>query len=155
VTVDEDPIDVRALTRRLRMTPYTGPVRNLSLRASVGAAPADIYTLLLDERRHTDLIGQPVKIRDRIGTPFDLGRAEGFVTELLAGRHIVLALRLDDDRWPAEYYSTLTMMLRAEGTNTTFVLFQQDVPDELGDEMYALWQRQYVDTLSARFPAVL
>jgi activator of HSP90 ATPase len=135
------------------MTPYTGAVRNISARTSIGSTAADVYALLLDEARHAELTGEAITIRDQVGTAVNLGPTEGYVTELLADRHIVLALMLADDRWPAEHYSTTTMMLRTEGQNATFVLFQQDVPDELGDDMYELWQRMYVDTLSTRFPA--
>ncbi len=153
MTEEPEVIDVRTLTRQLRANPYTGAVRNVSLRASLGVRSRDVYELLLDRTRHKNLVGKPVEIRPQVGTmvALDDGRADGYVTELLDGRHIVLAWRLVDDRWPPGHYSTVTFMMRDEGDGCVLVLFQQDVPTELAGEIAARWQADYLDSLAAEF----
>jgi activator of HSP90 ATPase len=154
VTVDEGPIDVRALTRRLRMHPYTGAVTNISARATLGAPAAEVYATLLDADRHRAVTGRSVHITRTVGTSVSLndGTVEGYLTELLEGRHIVMALSFTDVGWPAEHYSTVTFMLKPDGAGSTLVIFQQDVPEDLAGELSSMWQRDYVDTLTAAFP---
>jgi activator of HSP90 ATPase len=136
------------------MHPYTGAVTNVSARAAIGEPAGDIYDTLLDANRHGTVAGRTVRIAPIVGTEVSLddGRAEGYVTELLEGRHIVLALRFADERWPPDHYSTVTFMLKPDGAGSTLVIFQQDVPEELAADLTAMWQREYMDKLTAAFP---
>jgi activator of HSP90 ATPase len=154
MTVDEGPIDVRALTRRLRMHPYTGAVTNISVRTTVGATPGDVYATLLDAERHSTVTGRSVHITPTVGTAVSLSdeSINGYITELLDSRHIVMALCFADERWPAEHYSTVTFMLKPDGAGSTLVIFEQDVPEELADKIASTWQGEYVDTLRSAFP---
>src|SRR3954451_11211011 len=136
------------------MHPYTGAVTNISARAGLGAPPVEVYATLLDAERHGAVTGHSVHITSAVGAEVSLndGRAVGYVTELLEGRHIVLALRFSDDRWPEEHYSTVTFMLKPDGTGSTLVIFEQDVPEELAADLTAMWQLTYVEALTAAFP---
>ena len=146
--------DRRALVMRVRMSPYTGPKTNVSRRTTVGAPPREVYETLLDPARHAALTGAATELGTTMGDPVSLldGKATGFLMEALEDRHIVVALRRDMDGWPERHYSTATFMLRAEGAGTTVVVFEQDVPADLGDAVGDQWQHAYVDKLTAAFP---
>lgn len=147
--------DRRALTMRVRLSPYTGPKTNVSRRARVGASPHDVYETLVDADRHAALVGAATEIGTTMGDPVSLldGDATGVVMEVLPDRHVVVALQHRLDGWPERHYSTATFMVRSEGAGTTVVLFEQDVPTDLADAVGERWDRAYVDKLVAAFPA--
>jgi activator of HSP90 ATPase len=146
--------DRRALVMRVRLSPYTGAKANVSRRATVGAAPADLYATLLDSRRHTDLVGAATEIGAAMGDPVSLldGEVTGLLMEAMPDRHIVVAVRRRWDGWPEKHYSTVTFMLRADGGGTTVVVFEQDVPADMADAVGEHWQRSYIDRLTAAYP---
>jgi len=147
--------DRRALTMRVRLSPYTGSKTNLSRRVTVGASPADVYEVLVDSERHGALVGAATDIGTTMGDPVSLldGDATGIVMEVLPDRHVVLALQHKLDGWPDRHSSTATFMLRAEAAGgTTVVVFEQDVPTDLADAVAERWQTAYVDKLAAAFP---
>jgi activator of HSP90 ATPase len=148
------PVDRVALLRQARFSLYAGPVTNISRRLNLGVPPHEVYQALIDPQRHAALTGHPAEIGDRAGDPVVLagGRLTGLLMEVLADRHVVFALR-SGDSWPARHYATTTFMVRPDDGGSTLVLFVQGVPEELAEEITALWQQEYLDKLTAAFPA--
>jgi activator of HSP90 ATPase len=128
-----------------RSRDFTVPMKSITNRVSLAAPPAKVYATLLDAAKLTEITGAPVRLDPQPGGEFSArdGAINGLVAELLENRHIAIACRLDDERWPKQHYSTATFMLKPEGTGTLLTFYQQDVPEALRDPMAEAWEESY------------
>ncbi len=129
--------------------------KTIKQRVKFKAAPAVIYDLLADSRKHAELTGRDAVISDRIGGTFSLGGDEvtGINVDLVPGRRIVRAWR--HRKFPEGIFSmaALTMAATADG-GTELVLVHRGVPKDLIPETEQTWRDQYWTKIRSYLSAV-
>ncbi|HEY6957579.1 MAG TPA: SRPBCC domain-containing protein [Candidatus Limnocylindria bacterium] len=117
-----------------------------------GATPHDIFETLMDGKRHTALVGQPVKVSRRIGGAFSVGHdLEGTTLSLTKDRRIVQRWRANN--WPAGVYSKATFALARAPGGTRITFTQTGVPSQFFREISDGWRAYYWAPLRKQFAA--
>lgn len=118
--------------------------KTIKQRVRFKAAPATVYDLLADSRKHSAVTGRKATISRKIGGTFSAGRNEvsGVNVDLVPGRRIVQAWR--HRRFPEGIYSmaAVTLTPTANG-GTELVLTHRGVPKDLIPEIERAWREQY------------
>jgi activator of HSP90 ATPase len=146
------PQDRLLRLRQIRMMrDLSLPVRSITRRLTLPVPPGRAYAALLDAETHAAITGAPARIDPEVAGDFAVcgGALTGAITELLDGRHIVIACRLAHDRWPEKHYATATFMLNAAAEGCVLTFYQQDVPAEAHEAMARLWEEHYWSRLPA------
>ncbi len=115
----------------------------ISQTAHFSAAPATIYSLFLDEKKHSEFTGALAKIDPSIGGEFSVwdGYATGHIQELVANQKIVQTWRASD--WPTGEFSILTIQLSAEKGGTILTLNHTNVPEDQKEDIAQGWEDYY------------
>ena len=106
------------------------PLKTRTLKQSVTlpSAPQEIFSLLMNSRRHSGFTGAAAVIDARPGGRFSAydGYIEGTTVEQEKGKKIVQSWRGRD--WPAGHYSTVTFLFKKVSTGTRLELTQHGIP---------------------------
>jgi len=115
------------------------------------ASPSEVYSALMDEKKHSAFTGAKAEIENKVGGNFSAwdGYIEGENLELVPGKKIVQKWRASD--WAKGKYSTVTYELspKSDGCQLTFT--QVDIPDENFDEIEQGWTDFYWEHLKEWF----
>lgn len=118
--------------------------KTIKQRVKFKAAPAVIYELLADSRKHTAVTGRKAVISRKIGGTFSAAENDvtGINVDLVPGRRIVQAWR--HRRFPEGVYSmaAFTLTPTADG-GTELVLTHRGVPKDLIPETEQTWRDEY------------
>ena len=118
--------------------------KTIKQRVKFKAAPATIYDLLADSRKHSALTGRKATISRKIGGVFSASGNEvsGVNVDLVPGQRIVQAWR--HRRFPVGIFSmaAVTLTPTADG-GTELVLTHRGVPKDLIPETERAWREQY------------
>ena len=107
-----------------------------------GATPKDIYTTLMDGKRHGALSGQPTKVSPREGGAFKVGHdLEGKHLKLTKDKRIVQTWRANN--WPEGVYSKATFALAKAAGGTRITFTQTGVPSQYYKEISSGWKAYY------------
>lgn len=118
--------------------------KTIKQRVRFKAAPAAVYALLADSRKHTAVTGSKATISRKIGGTFSaLGNeVSGVNVDLVPGRRIVQAWR--HRRFPEGIYSMAAVTLTpTPGGGTELVLTHRGVPKDLIPETERAWRERY------------
>lgn len=117
--------------------------RNIRQTIIIKASPHEIYEVLMDSGKHSELTGSEAKISRRVGGKISVynGDIEGTNLYLVPDEKIVQSWRYSD--WPEGHYSKATFSLKKveDGTRLTFT--QTDVPDEHYEDISQGWRDYY------------
>jgi activator of HSP90 ATPase len=133
---------------------YSGPLRTVMLSGRVGVSPGALMETLLDSKRHSELVHQPVELGNTVGAEVHLGpnQGHGYLMEYIEGSHVTFALH--PESFPDGHYATVTVMAKAtDGGPTSVTLYQQSVPAANVDEVKATWDADYMKPITEAFPA--
>ena len=85
--------------------------KTIKQRVKFKAAPATVYDLLADSRKHTAFTGRPANISTKIGGTFSIGESDvtGVNVDLVPGKRIVQAWR--HRRFPEGIFSMAAFTL--------------------------------------------
>jgi activator of HSP90 ATPase len=121
------------------------PPKTRTIRQSVTfkAAPADVYEVLMDSKKHGALTGSVARVSRKVGGKFSVygGDIEGVNLELVPGQRIVQSWRYSD--WPAGHYSTATFSLSDVSGRTRLTFTQTGVPAEAYEDIRQGWRDYY------------
>ncbi|MBP9669887.1 SRPBCC domain-containing protein [Candidatus Woesebacteria bacterium] len=111
----------------------------------------EIYSLLLDTKLHTKLIGEPAIIKPGVGSDFSLysGYATGKITKLIPGKVIEQSWRAND--WPKDHYSQVKFVFKDVRGGTQINFTQMNVPKGTEEEFENGWQDFYWNPLIKYF----
>jgi activator of HSP90 ATPase len=112
------------------------------------AAPAEVYSVLLDSKRFSALTGGAVaEIHPEAGGTFSCfgGQIVGRNIELLPQKRIVQAWRVA--AWPEGFYSIVRFDLEAHGSGTRVVFDHTAFPPDQRDHLAAGWEDHYFKPL--------
>ena len=118
-----------------------------------GATPHDIYEILMDEKKHAKLVNSSARIDRTEGGKFEIydGYIEGTNIELVQDKKIVQYWRGEEECWPREHFSKLTIELEKEKDSTRITLYQEGVPQECVDDFDNGWYEFYWNPLQELF----
>jgi uncharacterized protein YndB with AHSA1/START domain len=124
--------------------------KTIKQRVKFKAAPATVYDLLADSRKHAAVTGRKATISTKIGGPFSIGGDDvtGINVDLVPGRRIVQAWR--HRRFPEGIFSMAAVTLTpAPDGGTELVLVHRGVPKDLIPETEQTWREQYWSRIKA------
>jgi activator of HSP90 ATPase len=111
----------------------------------------EIYSLLLDTKLHTKLIGESAIIKPGVGSDFSLysGYATGKITKLIPGKVIEQSWRAND--WPKDHYSSVKFVFRDVRGGTQINFNQTNLPPGTEAEFENGWADFYWNPLIKYF----
>lgn len=113
------------------------------------ADPDLIYNLLMDKDNHTDFTGSKADIQDKVGTVFTTwdGYIQGENLELIPGEKIVQLWRAEEEEWPENHFSHLTITLVSKDEGTELNLAQTEIPEKCLNDIKQGWIDFYWEPL--------
>ncbi len=117
--------------------------KNIRQTVTFNAAPHEVYEILMDQKKHAELVGSTAKISRQVGGKFVIygGEIDGTNLELVPDRKIVQTWRYSD--WPKGHYSTVTFAFEAVDKGTRLTFTQTDVPDDKYEDIKQGWKDYY------------
>ena len=124
--------------------------KTIKQRVKFKAAPATIYELLADSRKHSAVTGRKATISTKIGGAFSACGDEvtGINVDLVPAQRIVQAWR--HRRFPEGIFSMAAVTLKpTPDGGTELVLTHRGVPKDLIPETEQAWRDQYWSRIKA------
>lgn len=111
----------------------------------------EIYSLLLNSKLHSKLIGEPASIKAGVGSEFSTysGYATGRITKLIPGKVIEQTWRASD--WPERHYSNIKFVFKDVKGGTQITFTQTNLPPGTEAEFETGWQDFYWNPLIKYF----
>ena len=117
------------------------------------AAPAVVYEMLMDSRRHAKFTGDKARISRKVGgriMAYD-GYIDGLNLALVPNRKIVQSWRGSD--WPEGHYSKATFALAKVKGGTRLTFTQSGIPEDQVEPIKEGWKEHYWDKMKALLAA--
>ena len=124
--------------------------KTIKQRVKFKAAPAAIYDLLADSKKHTEVTGRKAEISRKIGGTFSACGSDvtGVNVDLVPAKRIVQAWR--HRRFPEGIFSMAAVPLKpTPDGGTELVLTHRGVPKDLIPETERNWRDQYWSRIKA------
>ncbi len=115
---------------------------NFTQQITIPTSTLDVYTVLMDERRHSSFTGDFAHIQDKEGATFSLydGQFEGKNEVLERGKKIIWSFKINDSKWPTHHYSEAALILQEQGENAcTVELFHTAIPEGFEQRIAHFW----------------
>ncbi|MFN7313725.1 MAG: SRPBCC domain-containing protein [Bacteroidota bacterium] len=125
-------------------------LHDIHITETFHTAALDIYTILLDERKHGSFTGDFVQITDKEGEHFSLkdGEITGKNVVLERGKKIIWSVILNHADWPKNHVSEVAIILQAHTANETKLdLYHTAIPEQFINQFKVLWQESYAEAL--------
>ena len=112
-------------------------------------SPAEIYDILLDSKKHSQLTGGEAIIDSKKDGEFSVfdGYCHGFNIELHRNKKIVQAWHFEEEGWPDDHFSICTFKLEPIENGTKMSFTQSGIPEHKYDALASGWQEFYWDNL--------
>lgn len=113
--------------------------------AIFAAPPAEVFRALTDPKQHAAFTGAAATGRAIVGgrfTAFD-GYVQGVYRMLVLGKEIVADWRGNENQWPADHFSTITILLTKTKTGTRLSFTQTGVPAPCARAIADGWKTYY------------
>lgn len=120
----------------------------------INATASEIYALWLDSIKHGDLTGEDSHQSRKIGDKFTVfgGWVTGENLELKQDEKIVQTWRADEEGWPKEQFSKITLELEDHNDGTCTIHFtQEDLPENIHEDFEKGWEENYWKPLRKMF----
>jgi len=123
----------------------------LNIKEKFQCKAQDLYAALTRIEMVTAFTRSEVKLDPVKGGIFELfgGNVTGTFDELIPGKKIVQKWRYK--QWPAEHFSTVTIMLEEKSDHTEIEVVQTDVPRSEADVTKHNWERYYWNSIKQTF----
>jgi activator of HSP90 ATPase len=111
----------------------------------INTTPHQVFETFMDSKKHSELAGADVSISREAGGSFKLwdGYIEGTNIEIVPDKKIVQRWRGEEDCWPKDHYSIITILLEEAEDGTKLDFTQEDMPEECYDNFYKGWYDNY------------
>ncbi len=109
------------------------------------AAPAEVYELLMNAKKHAAFTGSKVKMSNKANGKFEVwdGYCHGYNIELEEGKRIVQAWHFAEDGWPDDHYSICTFEFKKAPTGTKLIFTQTGIPAHKAASLAGGWNDYY------------
>ncbi len=116
--------------------------RNISQTVTFNAKPHDVFEILMDSKKHSELAGDTAKISRKVNGKFTVGDyIEGTNLEIIPDEKIVQTWRYND--WPEDHYSKATFSFRRVDGKTKMTFTQTGVPAKFYEDIKQGWIDYY------------
>jgi activator of HSP90 ATPase len=117
------------------------------------ASPEEVYDAWMDSKKHSAFTGGKAVISQKVDGAFTVfdGYASGKNLALVPGKKIVQSWKAAEGGWPDEYYSELTVSLKAKGKATVLSFVQTGVPEGSAADVAQGWKDYYWTPLKEFF----
>ena len=117
--------------------------KTIKQSVNIKATPHEVYEILMDSKKHSQLTGAKASISRKVGGKFEVydSYAFGKNVELVSDKKIVQSWSTTD--WPAGVFSTATFLLTPTKTGTKLTFTQIGVPIENAKDIAEGWQDYY------------
>ncbi|MEI6280806.1 MAG: SRPBCC family protein [bacterium] len=122
-------------------------LKTIKQKIILGTSPHEVYEILMDSKKHTQITGAKAKINREVGGKFTAydGYCEGTNLKLIPDKKIVQEWRAND--WPSGHYSLVTYNLAKNKNGTELSFTQRGVPSEQYKEIKDGWREFYWDRM--------
>ena len=118
-------------------------MKTIHQKVKFHASPHEVYELLMDSKKHSEITESPANINKKVGGTFSAydGWIEGEHIELIKDKKIVQKWRGAD--WPSGIYSEVTFLLKKVSDGCTMEFTQRGVPNEFYEDIKKGWEEYY------------
>ena len=118
------------------------------------AKPNEIYSILMDSKKHSILTDSDAEIGKKRGDSFSVwgGSIRGNILELEKNKKIVLSWNCESDGWPKDHFSHLEINLKEVEGGTLVTLKQKNIPIICLEEIDQGWYDYYWTPLRKKLP---
>jgi activator of HSP90 ATPase len=116
-----------------------------------GALPREVYSLIMDARKHSAFTGSKVTMSNKVNGKFKMfdGYCSGFNIELNEGKKIVQGWYFKEDGWPEDHYSICTFIFEKIPSGTKLIFTQTHIPEHKVDTLKEGWKLYYWQPMKA------
>ncbi len=122
-------------------------MKTRTIRQSVwfDAPPHEVYEVLMDSKKHTQLAGAKSTVSRKVGGRFSIsdGYMIGENLEIVPDKKIVQTWKPEEDCWPEGHYSKITFSLTPSRGGTRLVFTHSGVPVVCGKRFDSGWKDYY------------
>ena len=117
------------------------------------STPEQLYEIFMDSKKHADLVSSSAVISRKVGGKFTV--YDDYITgeniELAENKKIVQKWRGEEECWPKEHFSILTIEFEKVKEGTKLKLNQEKVPSKCADSFEKGWHDFYFNPLKNIF----
>jgi len=127
--------------------------KTINQEVMISTSPHEVYEVLMNSEKHAGLVNSNADISPEVGRSFKIydGYIEGKNIELIKDKKIVQDWRGDEECWPKDHYSRITIILEEADEGTRLVFTQEEMPEECYDNFYDGWIDNYWKPLQNMF----
>lgn len=115
------------------------------------ASPEDVYTALMDSKKHSIFTGSKAVIGKKVNDKFSA--YDGYITgknmELIPAKKIVQTWKTTDDGWPENHYSTVEFIFKKTKEETELHFIHRDIPATVEADYAQGWKDYYWEPMKA------
>jgi activator of HSP90 ATPase len=119
--------------------------KNIEQSILIKASPHEVYEVFMDSKKHSKFTESRAKISREEGGKFTVfeGDLEGMNLELIQDKKIVQSWRSNEEGWPKNHYSTITIELESDENGTILKFNQTGVPLTSYESVKEGWNEYY------------
>ncbi len=117
--------------------------KNLKQSVSFKAKPLEVYSALMESKKHAKFSGAPAKISPKVGGKFTAydGYINGENLELVKDKKIVQTWHAAS--WPEGHFSKVTFNFKPFEGGTKLLFFHTGIPDTAYESIKKGWYEHY------------
>jgi activator of HSP90 ATPase len=123
--------------------------KTINQTIKIKADAHDVYEALMDSRKHSKFTGGAAEISREVGGSFSVfdGYASGTNIELIPDKKIVQSWKAEEEGWPENHLSRITIVLKEAKGVTTLDFTHGGVPEPNYEDISQGWKEYYWEPL--------
>ncbi|MES2587816.1 MAG: SRPBCC domain-containing protein [Bacteroidota bacterium] len=114
------------------------------------AMSKDVYEILMNEDKHSELTASNVVMSQEIDGKFEIfdGYVHGYNIELIEGEKIVQAWHFEEDGWQEDHFSICTFIFEAFENKCKVIFTQTGIPAHKVESLRSGWNEFYWEPMA-------
>jgi activator of HSP90 ATPase len=119
--------------------------KTLQQKITIQASPHDVYEALMDTKKFITFTGDHAHINRGVGGVFTAfnGYVKGKNMELVPDEKIVQEWQADEEGWPKDHFSIITIVLTPSNEGTQLDFIQDKLPQPCAEDIAKVWEDDY------------
>jgi activator of HSP90 ATPase len=121
------------------------PHKTLQQKITIQASPHEVYEALMDTKKFITFTGDHAHINRGVGGVFTAfnGYVKGKNMELVPDEKIVQEWQADEEGWPKDHFSIITIVLTPSNEGTQLDFIQDKLPQPCAEDIAKVWEDDY------------